>query len=60
MAESEIIKMNNIDHRRHYIVMMDTETANTLTRADGGLDMLCSNRYWRRINCADCIQGAQT
>ena len=39
MAESEIIKMNNIDHRRHYIIMMDTETANTLSRADGGLDM---------------------
>lgn len=31
--------MNNIDHRRHYILMMDTETANTLTRADGSLDM---------------------
>ena len=39
MTESEIIKMNNIDHRKHYIIMMDTETANTLTRADGGLDM---------------------
>lgn len=39
MAESEIIKMNSIDHRRHYIIMMDTETANTLTRAEGGLDM---------------------
>lgn len=39
MTESEIIKMNNIDHRRHYIIMMDTETANTLSRADGGLDM---------------------
>ena len=31
--------MNNIDHGIHYIVMMDTETANTLTRADGSLDM---------------------
>ena len=31
--------MNNIDHRRHYILMMDCETANTLTRADGSLDM---------------------
>ena len=31
--------MNNIDHRKHYILMMDTETANTLTRADGSLDM---------------------
>lgn len=39
MTESEIMKMNNIDHRRHYIIMMDTETANTLSRADGGLDM---------------------
>ena len=31
--------MNKIDHRRHYIMMMDCETANTLTRADGSLDM---------------------
>ena len=31
--------MNHIDHRIHYIMMMDTETANTLTRADGSLDM---------------------
>lgn len=31
--------MNKIDHRIHYIMMMDTETANTLTRADGKLDM---------------------
>ena len=28
-----------IDRRRHYIMMTDTETANTLTRADGSLDM---------------------
>ena len=31
--------MNKIDHRKHYILMMDCETANTLTRADGSLDM---------------------
>ena len=31
--------MDKIDHRIHYIMMMDTETANTLTRADGSLDM---------------------
>jgi hypothetical protein len=31
--------MHKIDHRTHYILMMDTETANTLTRADGSLDM---------------------
>ena len=31
--------MDKIDHRIHYIIMMDTETANTLTRADGSLDM---------------------
>ena len=31
--------MDKIDHRRHYILMMDTETANTLTKADGKLDM---------------------
>lgn len=30
---------NTIDHRKHYIMMMDCETANTLTRADGSLDM---------------------
>lgn len=31
--------MDKIDHRIHYIMMMDCETANTLTRADGSLDM---------------------
>lgn len=31
--------MNKIDHRKHYILIMDTETANTLTKADGSLDM---------------------
>ena len=31
--------MNNIDHRIHYIMMMDCETANTLTKEDGSLDM---------------------
>jgi hypothetical protein len=31
--------MDKIDHRKHYILIMDTETANTLTRADGSLDM---------------------
>ena len=31
--------MDKIDHRIHYILMMDTETANTLTKEDGKLDM---------------------
>lgn len=31
--------MNKIDHRIHYILMTDTETANTLLREDGKLDM---------------------
>lgn len=31
--------MNKIDHRRHYIIMLDTETANTIVREDGSLDM---------------------
>lgn len=30
---------NKIDRRIHYIMMMDTETANTLMREDGSLDM---------------------
>lgn len=30
---------NKIDRRIHYIMMMDTETANTLLREDGSLDM---------------------
>lgn len=31
--------MENIDRRIHYIMMTDTETANTLVRKDGTLDM---------------------
>lgn len=31
--------MEKIDKRRHYVIMLDTETANTLTSADGQLDM---------------------
>lgn len=31
--------MNKIDRRIHYIMMIDTETANTMSRADGSLDM---------------------
>lgn len=29
----------NIDNRRHYILMLDTETANTITTESGGMDM---------------------
>lgn len=31
--------MEKIDHRRHYILVIDTETANTITMEDGRLDM---------------------
>ena len=37
--------MNKIDHRIHYIMIMDTETANTLTREDGSLDMTSAFVY---------------
>ena len=33
--------MEKIDRRRHYILILDTETANTLTTDNGGLDMSC-------------------
>ena len=28
-----------MDKRKHYVLVLDTETANTLTDADGNLDM---------------------
>ena len=31
--------VNCIDHRRHYVLVLDTETANTLTDEKGGMDM---------------------
>ena len=31
--------MNKIDHRRHYVLVLDTETANTLTDNKGKMDM---------------------
>lgn len=31
--------MNKIDRRRHYILVLDTETANTLMNPDGSMDM---------------------
>ena len=31
--------MEQIDYRHHYVLVLDTETANTLTDEDGGLDM---------------------
>ena len=31
--------MEKIDHRHHYVLVLDTETANTLTDEDGKLDM---------------------
>jgi hypothetical protein len=37
--EREVKPMNKIDHRRHYYLMLDTETANTMTNEDGSLNM---------------------
>lgn len=33
------MEMQKIDHRRHYVLVLDTETANTLTDEKGGMDM---------------------
>ena len=37
--------MNKIDHRRHYVLVLDTETANTLAGKNGKLDMSCVLMY---------------
>ena len=37
--------MNKIDHRRHYVLVLDTETANTFTDANGRLDTSCVLMY---------------
>ena len=37
--------MNKIDHRRHYVLVLDTETANTLTDENGRLDTSCVLMY---------------
>lgn len=37
--------MQKIDKRRHYLIVLDTETANTLTTKDGKLDMSCTLVY---------------
>lgn len=34
----ELIPMEQIDFRHHYVLVLDTETANTLTTAEGNLD----------------------
>ena len=31
--------MGKIDHRRHYVLVLDTETANTIVQEDGKMDM---------------------
>lgn len=33
------MSMRKIDRRRHYIMVIDTETANTITKDDGSMDM---------------------
>ena len=45
--------MNKIDRRRHYILMCDTETANTQADENGNLDMtsvLCYDIGWQVID----------
>ena len=37
--------MNKIDHRRHYVLVLDTETANTFTDENGRLDTSCVLMY---------------
>lgn len=37
--------MEKIDKRRHYVMVLDTETANTLVFPDGKLDMSCVLMY---------------
>ena len=37
--------MNKIDYRRHYVLVLDTETTNTLTDANGRLDTSCVLMY---------------
>lgn len=37
--------MNKIDHRKHYVLVLDTETANTLVGEDGKMDMSCVMMY---------------
>ena len=31
--------MSKIDYRRHYVLVLDTETANTIVQEDGKMDM---------------------
>ena len=33
------METEKIDYRHHYVLVLDTETANTLTDEDSGLDM---------------------
>lgn len=47
--------MNKIDHRRHYILVVDTETANTHTTEDGRLDTSSVLMY----DCGWCIMDTR-
>ena len=38
LNRKDLILMNKIDYRRHYVLVLDTETANTARTADGKLD----------------------
>lgn len=47
--------MDKIDHRRHYILVVDTETANTHTTEDGRLDTSSVLMY----DCGWCIMDTR-
>lgn len=47
--------MNKIDYRRHYILVLDTETTNTLEDEKGKLDMSCVLMY----DCGWCVMDTR-
>ena len=47
--------MNKIDHRRHYVLVLDTETANTFTDEDGRLDTSSVLMY----DCGWCVMDTK-
>ena len=44
-----------IDKRHHYVLVVDTETANTLMREDGKMDMSCVLMY----DCGWCVMDTK-
>ena len=47
--------MNKIDHRRHYVLVLDTETANTFTDENGRLDTSSVLMY----DCGWCVMDTK-